>query len=136
MAHKSEVALHGRVYRVEVDQPGLVLFRYVAHTCLHFLDRLSCRFAVPRIDSAAHEGDPALDESDRGFAVQFEVQDFVQILLDRSSPPVQCGRVRILLLLKEQPGNSQILEIGVICIDGQKYPEEAWIDVTGKLVEL
>ena len=41
-----------------------------------------------------------------------------------------------LLLLKEQPGNSQILEIGVICIDGQKYPEEAWIDVTGKLVEL
>lgn len=27
-------------------------------------------------------------------------------------------------------------EIGVICIDGQKYPEEAWIDVTGKLVEL
>ena len=42
----------------------------------------------------------------------------------------------LLLLLKEQPGNSQILEIGVICIDGQKYPEEAWIDVTGKLVEL
>ena len=32
--------------------------------------------------------------------------------------------------------DSQILEIGVICIDGQKYPEEAWIDVTGKLVEL
>ena len=95
MAHKSEVALHGRVYRVEVDQPGLVLFRYVAHTCLHFLDRLSCRFAVPRIDSAAHEGDPVLDESDRGFAVQFEVQDFVQILLDRSPPPVQCGCVRI-----------------------------------------
>ena len=95
MAHKSEVALHGRVYRVEVDQPGLVLFRYVAHTCLHFLDRLSCRFAVPRIDSAAHEGDPVLDESDRGFAVQFEVQDFVQILLDRSPPPVQYGRVRI-----------------------------------------
>ena len=42
----------------------------------------------------------------------------------------------LLLLLKEQPGNSQILEIGVICIDGQKYPEGAWIDVTGKLVEL
>ena len=42
----------------------------------------------------------------------------------------------LLLLLKEQPGNSQILEIGVICIDGQKYPEKAWIDVTGKLVEL
>ena len=42
----------------------------------------------------------------------------------------------LLLLLKEQPGNSQILEIGVICIDGQKYPEETWIDVTGKLVEL
>ena len=42
----------------------------------------------------------------------------------------------LLLLLKEQPGNSQILEIGVICIDGQKYQEEAWIDVTGKLVEL
>ena len=36
-----------------------------------------------------------LDESDRGFAVQFEVQDFVQILLDRSPPPVQRGRVRI-----------------------------------------
>ena len=34
----------------------------------------------------------------------------------------------LLLLLKEQPGNSQILEIGVICIDGQKYPEETWID--------
>ena len=30
----------------------------------------------------------------------------------------------LLLLLKEQPGNSQILEIGVICIDGQKYTEE------------
>lgn len=42
----------------------------------------------------------------------------------------------LLLLLKEQPGNSQILEIGVICIDGRKYPEETWIDVTGKLVEL
>lgn len=42
----------------------------------------------------------------------------------------------LLLLLKEQPGNSQILEIGVISINGQKYPEKAWIDVTGKLVEL
>ena len=48
----------------------------------------------------------------------------------------QVGVLLLLLLLKEQPGNSQILEIGVICIDGQKYPEEAWIDVTGKLVEL
>ena len=42
----------------------------------------------------------------------------------------------LLLLLKEQPGNSQILEIGVICIDGQNYPEEAWIDVTGFMVRI
>lgn len=42
----------------------------------------------------------------------------------------------LLLLLKEQPDNSQILEIGVICVDGQKYPEETWLDVAGEQVEL
>ena len=52
------------------------------------------------------------------------------------APKAKGQKGDLLLLLKEQPGNSQILEIGVICIDGQKYPEEAWIDVTGKLVEL
>ena len=41
-----------------------------------------------------------------------------------------------LILLKEQPDNSQILEIGVICVDGQKYPEETWLDVAGEQVEL
>ena len=52
------------------------------------------------------------------------------------APKAKGQKGDLLLLLKEQPGNSQILEIGVICIDGRKYPEEAWIDVTGKLVEL
>ena len=52
------------------------------------------------------------------------------------APKAKGQKGDLLLLLKEQPGNSQILEIGVICIDGQKYPEGAWIDVTGKLVEL
>ena len=52
------------------------------------------------------------------------------------APKAKGQKGDLLLLLKEQPGNSQILEIGVICIDGQNYPEEAWIDVTGKLVDL
>ena len=60
--------------------------------------------------------------------------DFVLYVEKPPKPKGQKGD--LLLLLKEQPGNSQILEIGVICIDGRKYPEETWIDVTGKLVEL
>ena len=60
----------------------------------------------------------------------------LSLLLSELDPKAKGQKGDLLLLLKEQPGNSQILEIGVICIDGQKYPEEAWIDVTGKLVEL
>ncbi len=95
MPQHAEVALHGRVHRVEVDQPGRVFLGYVPHTGLHFLDGLRRRLAPSRIDPAAHIGDTAADEADRGLAVEFEVQHFVKVFLNEHAPLVQHLGVRV-----------------------------------------
>ena len=95
MAQHTEVALHGGVHGVEVDQARLVLLGDIPHTRLHFLDALLCRLTVAREDPAAHEGDPVLYEPDRGLSVKFEVQHIVEVLLDLHPPLVQHCGVRV-----------------------------------------
>ncbi len=95
MPQHTEVALHGCVHRVEVNQPRLILLGNIPHTGLHFLDGLRRRLAPARIDPAAHEGDAPADEADRGLAVEFEVQHVVEIFLNEHAPLVQCFGVLV-----------------------------------------